>query len=275
MLELRRYADSPLSSGWTATTDVGDVTSESTASYGSPPRKWENPARTIGRLAQLHVTRADLAAATSMLASALTIWGPKHDRALTHVMRYLAKHRSRVIVYRSAAAVGNAPALEIWADASFANELYHGSTLLAKSRTGLLVLAFGALLYATSVRQTAVALSTCEAETSAHALATRVAIPIRLTLVALQCYRLPRPVAIHCDNTAVLALIKRRHVNSRLRHYRVNIAFVFHAIELGLTTVRYCKTTHMRADFLTKALPVGAFRANAALVYPDYEYAPL
>ena len=50
------------------------------------------------------------------------------------------------------------------------------------------------------------ALSTCEAETSAHALATRVAIPIRLTLVALQCYRLPRPVAIHCDNTAVLAL---------------------------------------------------------------------
>ena len=111
MLELRRYADSPLSSGWTATTDVGDVTSESTASYGSPPRKWENPARTIGRLAQLHVTRADLAAATSMLASALTIWGPKHDRALTHVMRYLAKHRSRVIVYRSAAAVGNAPAL--------------------------------------------------------------------------------------------------------------------------------------------------------------------
>ena len=24
-----------------------------------------------------------------------------------------------------------------------------------------------------------------------------------------------------------------------------------------------------------KALPVGAFRANAALVYPDYEYAPL
>ena len=178
-------------------------------------------------------------------------------------------------IYRSAAAVGNAPALEIWADASFANELYHGSTLLAKSRTGLLVLAFGALLYATSVRQTAVALSTCEAETSAHALATRVAIPIRLTLVALQCYRLPRPVAIHCDNTAVLALIKRRHVNSRLRHYRVNIAFVFHAIELGLTTVRYCKTAHMRADFLTKALPVGAFRANAALVYPDYEYAPL
>ena len=68
---------------------------------------------------------------------------------------------------------------------------------------------------------------------------------------------------------------KRRHVNSRLRHYRVNIAFVFHAIELGLTTVRYCKTAHMRADFLTKALPVGAFRANAALVYPDYEYAPL
>ena len=165
--------------------------------------------------------------------------------------------------------------LEVWADASFANELYPGSPLLAKSRTGLLVLSFGALLYATSVRQTAVALSTCEAETSAHALATRVAIPIRLTLVALRCYRLPRPVAIHCDNTAVLALIKRRHVNSRLRHYRVNIAFVFHAIELGLTTVRYCKTTHMRADFLTKALPVGAFRANAALVYPDYEYAPL
>ena len=73
----------------------------------------------------------------------------------------------------------------------------------------------------------------------------------------------------------MLALIVDDYVNSRLRHYRVNIAFVFHAIELGLTTVRYCKTAHMRADFLTKALPVGAFRANAALVYPDYEYAAL
>ena len=27
--------------------------------------------------------------------------------------------------------------------------------------------------------------------------------------------------------------------------------------------------------YTTKALPVGAFRANAALVYPDYEYAAL
>ena len=29
------------------------------------------------------------------------------------------------------------------------------------------------------------------------------------------------------------------------------------------------------ADFLTKALPVGAFRAAAAFVYPDYEFAKL
>ena len=83
------------------------------------------------------------------------------------------------------------------------------------------------------------------------------------------------PTTIHCDNTAVLALIRRRHVNSRLRHYRVNLAFVFHAIELGLTRAAYCKTTVQRADFLTKALPVGAFRAAAAFVYPDYEFAKL
>ena len=35
------------------------------------------------------------------------------------------------------------------------------------------------------------------------------------------------------------------------------------------------KTTAQRADFLTKALPVGAFRAAAAFVYPDYEFAKL
>ena len=50
---------------------------------------------------------------------------------------------------------------------------------------------------------------------------------------------------------------------------------VFHAIELGLTRAAYCKTTVQRADFLTKALPVGAFRAAAAFVYPDYEFAKL
>ena len=58
-------------------------------------------------------------------------------------------------------------------------------------------------------------------------------------------------------------------------NYRVNLAFVFHAIELGLTRAAYCKTTVQRADFLTKALPVGAFRAAAAFVYPDYEFAKL
>ena len=179
-----------------------------------------------------------------------------------------------MIVYRSAAAVGGAPALEAWADASFANDLCKGSTLLAKSRSGLLVHVYGALLYASSQRQTSVALSTCEAETTAHALATRVIIPIHLTMAVLG-YNLPAPTTIHCDNTAVLALIRRRHVNSRLRHYRVNLAFVFHAIELGLTRAAYCKTTVQRADFLTKALPVGAFRAAAAFVYPDYEFAKL
>ena len=35
------------------------------------------------------------------------------------------------------------------------------------------------------------------------------------------------------------------------------------------------KTTAQRADFLTKALPVGAFRAAVAFVYPDYEFAKL
>ena len=58
-------------------------------------------------------------------------------------------------------------------------------------------------------------------------------------------------------------------------YYRVNLAFVFHAIELGLTRAAYCKTTVQRADFLTKALPVGAFRAAAAFVYPGYESAKL
>ena len=87
--------------------------------------------------------------------------------------------------------------------------------------------------------------------------------------------RRSRSTFARSDASRAATTARRSHVNSRLRHYRVNIAFVFHAIELGLTTVRYCKTTHMRADFLTKALPVGAFRANAALVYPDYEYAPL
>ena len=104
-----------------------------------------------------------------------------------------------MIVYRSAAAVGRAPALEAWADASFANDLCKGSTLLAKSRSGLLVHVYGALLYASSQRQTSVALSTCEAETTAHALATRVIIPIHLTMAVLG-YNLPAPTTIHCSS---------------------------------------------------------------------------
>ena len=43
----------------------------------------------------------------------------------------------------------------------------------------------------------------------------------------------------------------------------------------GAVAARYCKTTVQRADFLTKALPVGAFRAAAAFVYPGYESAKL
>ena len=80
-------------------------------------------------------------------------------------------------------------------------------------------------------------------------------------------YRLPGPTRILCDNTAVLALVRRRFVNSRLRHYRVNLAFVFDAVERGLTSIVFCRTHLMRANFLTKAESPAEFLKSVTFIY--------
>ena len=110
------------------------------------------------------ILRPDLSFAVSALASAVGCWGPKHDKAVSRVLRYIKGTLGRQIIFRH----GAPPTLEAWVDASFANDIYSpASPGRAKSRSGCVVFFMGAVLWFFSRRQTATAISTCEAELAA------------------------------------------------------------------------------------------------------------
>ena len=246
----------PLPPSFTATPDYDPQIG------GAPSRHFPNPSRTIGKLASLHVTRGDLLAPVSILATAITVWAPKHDRALARVLRYLNGTRDVNITYKH----GATDPLQGYADASFANDLHHGTTGLAKSRTGVLTMIFGAFLCGLSVRQTASALSTCESEFAAFCAATRIISPIHLTLWLIGDIS-DVPTRIMCDNAAAIAVIRRRRVAGRMRHVRVNISFTIKAIANRVISVHFCKTNLQFADYLTKAPKIVDFRRCV-----DYTY---
>ena len=57
------------------------------------------------------------------------------------------------------------------------------------------------------------------------------------------------------DNTAAIALTKGDVAHSRTRHIRLRWHFIRAEVDRGTITVSHCRSEHLPADELTKALP--------------------
>ena len=245
---LKRYgfdeastARTPLPQGFTA-----DPTHRPDDQTGGSTSRSFDPAEIAGCLVFAAVLRPDLAFAASCLASAVGCWAPKHDRAAARVLRYIKGTLHRRIVFRR-----NAPLdLALWVDASFANDI-HSPTApgRAKSRSGCVLFFLGAVLWFALRRQTATAMSTCEAELAALCLGVRSLIVVRATVFVFR-VELP-PTRVYEDNAAVTRIFKRRSVGGRMRHIRVNISFTLDAIDADQMTLEQTPTRDQIANALT------------------------
>jgi hypothetical protein len=60
---------------------------------------------------------------------------------------------------------------------------------------------------------------------------------------------------LHCDNEAVLKLIKDDNYCARTKHIDIRYHFVRQVAQSGALKMMYCPMDDMTADILTKALP--------------------
>jgi hypothetical protein len=166
--------------------------------------------------------------------------------------------------------------LEVFADADFCG-LYDPETALydpvtSKSRAGYIIKYMGCPIVWSSMLQTEMALSTCEAEYISCSEALRAAIPLMRLLKEANSRGIPVASSkakivcnLFCDNQGACELIRlpkirprTKHINTKLHHFREYVAN-------SSVTVQYVPTTEQEADIATKplAFPLYAkFRAS-------------
>lgn len=137
--------------------------------------------------------------------------------------------------------------LECYVDADFASEKDR------KSTTGFLIKVGNNPVDWVTRRQSAVALSSTEAEYIALATVTAEVIWIERLLGDLGTERIDSPT-IHEDNQSCIHLLSKWE-HKRLKHVDIKYNFVRELHEKGLIKVKYINTKDQIADVLTKPLP--------------------
>ena len=143
---------------------------------------------------------------------------------------------------------GNQDLLAIgYADASWADckETRH-------SQSGYVFLLTGCAISWASKKQPTVALSTCEAEYVAAALAAQEAIWIKRLLKEMN-YKQDN-ITIYDDNLSTIDVSRNPKFHSRMKHMDIKYHFLRDNVESGDISLKYVGTDEQIADVLTKAL---------------------
>ena len=102
-------------------------------------------------------------------------------------------------------------------------------------------------------KQACVALSTAEAEYISLASATQESLWLQQLLSDLQ-KQPTKPMVIFEDNQSAISLAKNPKFHGRSKHIAIKYHFIREQVNSGKIELRYCKTSDMIADFLTKGL---------------------
>lgn len=106
-----------------------------------------------------------------------------------------------------------------------------------------------------SKKQSTVALSTAEAEYIAGATAVQDCLWVKQLLEELNLGK-KDTVILNIDNQSAIKNMENDVTTARMKHINIKFHFIREAIRNKDIEVRYCPTTDMRADILTK--PLGA-----------------
>ena len=164
-------------------------------------------------------------------------------RRLGRILRYLKGTKRLGVLWR----YGHTQPLFGYTDADW------GGTEHSKSQTGWIYFLAGAPLLWASVRQRCVSLSTAHAEIIAFAQGLKNGMGLSNLLKELK-EPVPRPMTIHIDNQAAIALGETSIFTKGLRHVNLSYAFINDEVKKGEVKMKFVPSAEQLADFLTKPL---------------------
>ena len=204
-------------------------------------------------------TRPDIAYAVNNVARYSSDPSEAHLTAAKRILRYLKGTIDLAITYVRT----YDDQLIGYSDADWA-----GDQDSRKSTSGnLFLLGSGAITWA-SKKQTSVALSTVEAEYISLCLATQEVAWIRQLFDELD-QKPTGPTVIMEDNQGAIAVAHNPVNHKRTKHIDIKYHYVRDAVESGMIELRYCRSSDIVADALTKALVRDQFeglRAQMGLI---------
>ena len=205
-----------------------------------------NVARVNGQLNFLRKTRFDMLMPLSEVSRLTNRTRLVDLKAIKRVVRYINGTSTMGPTYHKQKDHG----LVGFCDTNYGDEVH----------TSLIFYLFGGPWFARASRQRLVQLSAFGAEMVGLCEASKACIYLRELLREMG-FRLEKPTPIYCDNKAVVDVVMNRDCwTSKVRHYRIRLAWVRQRIEEGDIMVHHVGTKDNVADLGTKPLPLPAFR---------------
>ena len=200
--------------------------------------------RILGMLIWLSMcTRFDIVFAVNQLSRFSNAPRLVHWKAMKRLIRYLSGTRNYGLLYAkkdSAEVVG-------YSDADWGGEASRRST------SGVCFTLAGCAISWRSKTQRVVALSTAESELIALTEAVKEAARIGyLTNQFSNLEKKRKPLLIHCDNQAAIAIASEARFSDRTKHIDIRYFYCRDKIEDGTVSVHYIATLHQLADLFTK-----------------------
>ncbi|KJZ68137.1 hypothetical protein HIM_05591 [Hirsutella minnesotensis 3608] len=204
-------------------------------------------------------TRPDIAFAVSRLGRQNQNPDSTHQMAADRVLLYLFATKSYGI--RLGGGEKEAEIFVCSSDSSFAD-----NSLDRKSSQGYVMTLFGGPIAWRASKQATVATSSTEAEFLAISEAAKEAIFLSRLLQSLQ-IQIPSPLKLECDNTQTIRLLEGgSKLSTRLRHVDIHQHWLRQEIEEGRIRLHWVPTAQMKADGLTKALPLQKLQSFQRLI---------
>jgi hypothetical protein len=172
-----------------------------------------------------------------------------HWNAMLKVVRYLKHTRSSKLIYRSS----------IHDTAAYCDADWGTNSKDRKSFSGYIIRYKGCTISWCTKKQTAIALSTMEAEYTALTLVAKEVLWIKSFSLELH---FENDLSIYCDNRAAIVIASNPTDHSRAKHIDIKLHFIRDYIKNNTLSIKYIATSANIADLSTKALPSGTFKQH-------------
>ena len=211
----------------------------------------------IGSLRYLMNTWPDLAFAVGFLSRFMEDPRQEHMAAIKHLLRYVAGTVDYGLVYARSNAE---PGLVGYSNSDMAGDLDG-----RKSTSGIIFFLNGNTVTWQSQKQRVVALSSCEAEYIANALAACQGVWLGRLLTNVQGAK-SSPPTLKMDNQSAIALSKNSVLDDRSKHIDTRFHYIRECVDNGAVRLAYAGTQEQLADILTKALGKDRFQKLRELI---------